>query len=499
MAVLRKRGNFLQNRGNSSLRPVKRVSTTNSNTEDYLPCSHCFGYYKKRFLYRHTKRCTENPHAGSKKRQTSQSDGHTTLLMGTLLKHDDLLKKELFPRMRAGKINMVVKKDFLICNYGYSYLKGRRSKGNLDLVRQDMRRLAKLLEFARLKNTSVKQLIDLLRPCHFQMIINGVNVIARYNADTETYESPTLAINFGTLIKKCCDLAIIHLLQVSNTESQRKEIKILKTLIESQWANEVSAQASANLNEKKWNKNELIPLTAELKKLNDFLTTTANTTYSHLQTHEDDQLAYITLKDVLYCQIILLNRRRPAEVAQLKVSTFNSVNLDIKSAGEFENCLTDTEKILLGSYSRIVVRGKRGRGVPILLSPDMRKHFECLLKIRGNFVTTNKYVFHTSGSNFIDGTKVLQKYVNKCGVANPHSITATRLRKHLATVTQLLNFSEKDLEQLSTFMGHTLNTHCNFYRMPDNLYQTAKVSKLLLLMSQGAEQFKGMKLDDIEV
>lgn len=55
--------------------------------------------------------------------------------MSTLLKHDDLLKKELFPRMRAGKINMVVKQDFLICNYGYSYLKGRRSKGNLDLVR----------------------------------------------------------------------------------------------------------------------------------------------------------------------------------------------------------------------------------------------------------------------------------------------------------------------------------------------------------------------------
>lgn len=59
------------------------------------------------------------------------------------------------------------------------------------------------------------------------MIINGVNVIARYNADTETFESLTLAINFVTLIKKCCDLVIIHLLQVSNTESQRKEIKIL--------------------------------------------------------------------------------------------------------------------------------------------------------------------------------------------------------------------------------------------------------------------------------
>ncbi|KAG5868169.1 hypothetical protein JTB14_004840 [Gonioctena quinquepunctata] len=182
--------------------------------------------------------------------------------------------------------------------------------------------------------------------------------------------------------------------------------------------------------------------------------------YNKILVDENNYLAYNTLKEVLYTQIILLNRRRPA---QIKVQTYTPVNWDSRNENEFENCLTETEKVLLTSCSSIVIRGKRGRGVPILLSVNVRKHFDCLNKIRNNFVSHNDYVFHTIGDNSIDGTKVLYKYAKKCGVRCPKSISATRLRKHLATVTQLLQFSEKDLEQLSKFMGHTLNIHCNVY------------------------------------
>lgn len=37
---------------------------------------------------------------------------------------------------------------------------------------------------------------------------------------------------------------------------------------------------------------------------------------------------------------------------------------------------------------------------------------------------------------------------------------------------------KNDLEQLSTFMGHEKDTHMDWYRLPDDVYQTAKVSKL---------------------
>lgn len=504
IASLRKKGNFVKNRANDTLRPVKRLKSNDAaRIDEYLPCSHCLGFYKKRSLYRHTKKCPDNTEL-RRGRQTSQSDGQTTLLVGQLLKYDKLLTKELFPHMRADKINLIAKSDLLICQYAYSYMKGRKSKGNLDIVRQNMRRLSKFLQFVREQEPKIKNMIDILRPSYFSLILKGVNHVARYNPEQDVYESPTLAMNFGTLLKKCCDLAYLQLIQIEGTTDQRKDLKILKTLIVSQWADEISAQASLNLNEKKWNKNELLPLTSDLKKLSIFLQSTAEEAFNTLQADKKHYNAYNTLKEVLYTQIILLNRRRPAEVAQLKADTYNNINErpDQENTGivEFKNCLSETEKILFASYSRIIIRGKRGRGVPILLSPNMKKHLDQLVSIRNEFIKNNNYVFHTSGQGCLDGTKTLYKWAEKCGVDQPKSISATKLRKHLATITQLLHFTEKDLEQLSQFMGHTLKTHCNVYRLSDNIYQTAKVSKLLLLMTEGSvEQYKGKTLDDIDI
>ncbi|XP_074035340.1 uncharacterized protein isoform X2 [Leptinotarsa decemlineata] len=499
LSVLGKRGNYVKNRFTLQLRPVRRVkSGILLCSSEFLPCPHCLGFYKKKSLYRHTKNCDSRPISAQGKRQSSQSEGQTALLLGKF-KHDELLDKDLFPRMRADEVSLTVKKDPLICKFAYSYLKGRKSKGNLDFVRTSVRNLAKLLQISKDSDSNIKGLIDLLRPKFLTKIIEGVNIIGKYNKGIDEYESPTVAMNFGTLLKKCCDLAIIQLLQESNTEALRKEIKVLKTLIESQWANEVSAQATSNLNSRKWNKEELLPLTSDLKKLKEYLETSSQNSFEQLKRNEKDELAYNSLKELLYCQIILMNRRRPAEVAQIKVETYKSINLNVQET-EFEECLTESEKILLNSCSRIVIRGKRGRGVPVLLSQSMKNQFDFFIRVRSNFIENNDYIFHTTGKNFLDGTKVLYKHAKKCGSQNPKSISATRLRKHLATVTQLLQFSDSDLEQLSKFMGHTLQTHCNFYRLSDNTYQTAKLSKLLLLASEGGlEKYKGLDLNHIDI
>ncbi|KAI4455810.1 hypothetical protein MML48_8g00013055 [Holotrichia oblita] len=503
LTQLRKQGNYVSNRITSKLRPVKRIETTKTAMKDsFLPCKYCFGYYRKNSLYRHTKRCPSNTRSGSKKRQTAQSDGQTMMALNAMFKHDQLLKDKLFPRMRADDIALMAKRDLIICNYAYSYMKGRKSKGNLDVVRQNTRRLAKLLIFAKEKHGSeIKDLCSILRPCYFSTVVEAVNEMAKYNIETDRYESPTLAMNFGTLIKKCCDIAYIHLIQLKeDTSVQRKEVKIMKTLVESRWADEISAQAATNLHENRWNKEDLIPLSTDLKKLNDYITTNSEECYEKLQKNKEDFYCYTFFKELLYIHILLLNRRRPAEVAQIKVETYKSINLEHSQNDEFLMNLTETEKILLKTYHRIVIRGKRGRGVPILLSPSMKNHFDLLIEIRRNFTTNNDYIFHTAGLGFIDGTKTLAKHAVRCGAAQPYRITATRLRKHLATICQLLQFSENDLEQLSRFMGHTLKTHLSVYRMSDNMYQTAKVSKLLLLMADGkVDDYVGKKLDDINI
>lgn len=72
--------------------------------------------------------------------------------------------------------------------------------------------------------------------------------------------------------------------------------------------------------------------------------------------------------------------------------------------------------------------------------------------------------------------------------------------KHLATLSQLFSLSDSEIEQLATFIGHTLGVHRNSYRLPDDVFQTSKISKLLLIMEKGnANEFQGQTLDEIEI
>lgn len=98
------------------------------------------------------------------------------------------------------------------------------------------------------------------------------------------------------------------------------------------------------------------------------------------------------------------------------------------------------------------------------------------------------------------GYKVLQKHVKLSGAKNPEAISSTKLRKHLATLTQLFNMTENYIEQFSNFMGHTTEVHIRNYRLPDDIFQTANISKLLILMENGqADAFKGQSLDEINL
>jgi len=69
-------------------------------------------------------------------------------------------------------------------------------------------------------------------------------------------------------------------------------------------------------------------------------------------------------------------------------------------------------------------------------------------------------------------------------------------RKQIAISSQLLGL--KDV--LAQFLGHDIRTHREYYRLPNETMQLAKLSKLLLMMDQGTlvEQ-SGKTLDEILV
>ena len=75
---------------------------------------------------------------------------------------------------------------------------------------------------------------------------------------------------------------------------------------------------------------------------------------------------------------------------------------------------------------------------------------------------------------------------------------STKVRKYVATVSQILDLQANESEWLARHMGHDVNVHCQYYRLQDSTLELAKVSKLLLVVDErNAAKFAGKKLDDI--
>ncbi|CAL9706769.1 unnamed protein product [Knipowitschia caucasica] len=173
------------------------------------------------------------------------------------------------------------------------------------------------------------------------------------------------------------------------------------------------------------------------------------------------------------------------------------------SLEDLGDALSDLEKKLCQHFRRIEITGKRGRKVSILLTPSMQESLDLLNTKREicEVPVKNGYLFaRPNAMTCYRGSDCLREFARVCGAENPHSLTSTKLRKQTATLSQVLNLTNTELDQLADFLGHDVRVHRQFYRLPEGTLQLAKISKVLLALEQGrVAEFKGKSLDDINI
>lgn len=199
------------------------------------------------------------------------------------------------------------------------------------------------------------------------------------------------------------------------------DLRTLVQLIESSWKFDVSSNAADDLNLKKWNKVTIVSLASDLKLLKDHLCSVAQKATAQL--HETGSLiiaAYNELEETVFYRTLLLNRSRPGELQRLLLSTYVENEQKNNQYEEFDRTLSATEKILVQRFKRIVIRGKRSRGVPVLFSTDVQQDLELLISLRNKYIDAeNKFLFaRPSGMTSLCGYKILQKHVKLCGAKN---------------------------------------------------------------------------------
>ncbi|XP_024084023.1 uncharacterized protein LOC106662998 isoform X2 [Cimex lectularius] len=489
---LRKKGNFYQYR--EAAKPMRKVK----NTTEYLPCTNCMGMYSRKFLWKHKKICSENS-----LNRNIQSMSQTFLC--TLDNIDEELKMSVFPTMRPDQISLIAKKDYLICLFGARYMKNHREKHFINVASRKMRELARLLIEMKERQPDIPNLFEALQPQYYDTIVESVKQIALFDSGRQIYKSPTYAINIAGSLKQCCDIAIQEVMKNKNrfsNEEVKTRMTTLIQLFESNWRFDVSHNAANTLNINKCNKVTIVPLAQDIKVFKNFLSHKAKVSVEQLVKSNADKKAYTDLLYTIYCRIILLNRRRPGELQQMPIHVYDAFSGDNSSYENFNQALTSIEKILLNQFKCIVVRGKYGCGVPVFISPEVQNDIQLLIKFRNKCVPEgNIYLFGLPDCYTpIVCFNVLKKMAKEAGVSNPKAISSAKLRKHLATLSQLFDLKEAEIEKLASFMGHALEVQKNSYMLQDDVHQTAKMSKLLLLMENGqTEAYKGKNLEQINI
>jgi len=259
---------------------MKPVSRPNQFAEqpqatDYLPCTFCYGLYKKNYLRRHTKVCylKKNMAEGTQRRKV-QAEAQSLLV--AFESEDTKLVNQVLPRMVPDNISLVVKNDPLIRTFGTRYLKCHKEKHLITVVSNKMRELGRFLIAMRQNCEKLLTLQECLTPNLFDIIIKSTKQIAVYDSKTDLFKAPSLVLKIGTSLKQCCDICEYMVLKKSPLlrpveDTDISNIKTVESLIQKQWSYELATNASKELYQNKWNKPALLPLTSDIKIFQDHL------------------------------------------------------------------------------------------------------------------------------------------------------------------------------------------------------------------------------------
>lgn len=199
-------------------------------------------------------------------------------------------------------------------------------------IRAKLHYLARLLAQLHKCTDSTKSYSELLKPQYYDAFVESVLIIRESNKQ--------LALTLGHFIKQICLLNIAEGIKQQDKEREKHSEKFLK-LFTSSW-NTTVASSTARLQQKaKLNKAILLPDTNDLVKLTKFL----NLKISSPTTE------YVLLQKFLLTAMILFNKRRPAEVADIKISDYQLSLENQEDREEIMNSLPAEERIVASRYT----------------------------------------------------------------------------------------------------------------------------------------------------
>ncbi|XP_042072188.1 uncharacterized protein LOC121812961 [Haplochromis burtoni] len=210
--------------------------------------------------------------------------------------------------------------------------------------------------------------------------------------------------------------------------------------------------------------------------------------------------------------LILYNRHRECEVAKLTIQDYRNritpqPNASNSSPSGMDAFLSPFERQVLCHLPRAGVLGKRGRIQPLILPPHCESCLDLLLRTSPNVGVDpeSPYVFsrpYHSPATPLRGTDLLRNLARASGAKNPGALTATRVRRQVAILTQLLLLEEGDtqgggIKRLEDFLEHEYHVTQNCSTIIRDPALMGRVGRVVLYGEREGVLFRGMSLQHI--
>ena len=456
------------------------------------PCPFCRGEYKASELWRHKKTCSGISDAVKEGLQSTSilKKGRELEMLSIT---ENRLVREVLSHMNPDEYLNIIKSDATLIKWT-EFLIESMGIHQKYIISQKLRHIARLFKTVR-DTSDITTVEECFFPKNFDHLLNCIKVQGGKNEEGE-FNSPSVILKLSGYLKSCAKIVRDEAIKREDAETHVKVDNFFH-LHKNQFC-KVSSGAKTVLHKRQFNKVLVLPVMEDIQRVHDHI----NKQLAKW-TQKSTEEAYKCLVKYNICKIIMFNRKRSGEVERISLENFQRgmQNPQVTPHLDVINKFSNLEKELCKKLTRIEIMGKRGRRVAILLSPEMVAGLKQMAAIQPNFVhKDNKFLFARVGTcqTPVRGYKCLTEVAQEAGVTDPGVFQSTKLRKHLATMSQMLEISQSDRHLLANFMGHSDEVHGKYYKLPDSLLDRSKVAQILIALNTGKEEYRGKSLEEIQ-
>lgn len=474
--------------GEGEIVAKKLAKNTTIPVRDFLPCQHCFAFYRKTDLWRHEQSCKirkeDQTSCENANRNKEQSAASNMIPMPEFLTGSC---KEIINIMHQDDISKHIRFDPLICKFGNALsAKYDNDKSQFAYIAQKMRELGRFVLAVNELDKSVKYLHEICLPSRFELAVEGVKKVGGFDPTSSKFKTISLVSKIGYSLKRAAEIAFG---ESRLTEDGETEIELKKFihLLDTKWTEFFSRKALVNslIQVVKNVEVDKSNVTEDLIKLHRYITREEGEARAELK-ENPSMSTWKKLSEATLANVCLFNRGRVGNIGRLLLQTYTqrkSSGTFIPSTDQLKKS-TKLELELGSSFTRLELEGQFGRNMLVLLTDRMVSSIDLLVENReqAGVSKTNMYLFaRTEGPSFIRGLDCFRRAAVECGVENPEALLSSSLREQIACCWQIMNLTQCELDQVATLLGSS-NLDCQ--SLSQNASHLEEVSKQLLKMDQ---------------